>query len=138
MGTGPLRGAPADKDKVWSAIKGVPLQMEGTVIKASPTELQIAASQDDIDAKRADIVITMSGTIPAKLMPQEGSTLDFRRDACFLHPKPVCDDDGEGCVADQGRAGKTRSTSPSQIQHMSSGVRIERAAVSLPIFCSGS
>ena len=31
-------GAPADAEKVWSAIKGVPLQMEGTVIKASPTE----------------------------------------------------------------------------------------------------
>jgi tetratricopeptide (TPR) repeat protein len=70
-------GAPADADKVWSAIKGVALQMEGTVIKASPTELQIAASQDDIDQKRADIVITMGGTIPAKLMPAEGSTLDF-------------------------------------------------------------
>ena len=70
-------GAPADAEKVWSVIKGVPLQMEGTVITASPTELQIAASQDDIEAKRADIVVTMSGTIPAKMMPQEGSTLDF-------------------------------------------------------------
>ncbi len=57
-------GAPADAEKVWSAIMGVPFQMEGTVIKAAPTELQIAASQDDIDAKRADIVITMSVTIP--------------------------------------------------------------------------
>jgi tetratricopeptide (TPR) repeat protein len=70
-------GAPADAEKVWTAIKGAALQMEGTVIKASPTELQIAASQDDIEAKRADIVVTMGGTIPAKLMPQEGGTLDF-------------------------------------------------------------
>src|ERR1700691_4669221 len=51
--------------------------MEATVLKAGPTELQIAASQDDIDAKRADIVLTMSGTIPPKLMPAERSTLDF-------------------------------------------------------------
>jgi tetratricopeptide (TPR) repeat protein len=81
-------GAPADAEKVWSAIKGVPLQMEGTVIKASPTELQIAASQDDIDAKRADIVVTMGGTIPAKLMPQEGSTLDFEGTPVSYTPSP--------------------------------------------------
>jgi tetratricopeptide (TPR) repeat protein len=81
-------GAPADADKVWSVIKGVPLQMEGTVIKAAPTELQIAASQDDIDAKRADIVVTMGGTIPAKLMPKEGSTLDFEGTPASYTPSP--------------------------------------------------
>jgi hypothetical protein len=81
-------GAPGDADKVWSAIKGVPLQMEGTVIKAAPTELQMAASQDDIDQKRADIVITMGGTIPAKMMPQEGSTLDFAGTPLSYAPSP--------------------------------------------------
>jgi hypothetical protein len=81
-------GSPADAEKVWSAIKGAPLQMEGTVIKASPTELQIAASQDDIDQKRADIVVTMGGTIPAKLMPQEGSTLDFEGTPVSYTPTP--------------------------------------------------
>jgi tetratricopeptide (TPR) repeat protein len=81
-------GAPADTDKVWTAIKGVALQMEGTVIKASSTELQIAASQDDIDAKRADIVVTMGGTIPAKLMPAEGSTLDFEGTPVSYTPSP--------------------------------------------------
>jgi len=81
-------GAPADAEKVWSVIKGVSLQMEGTVIKASPTELQIAASQDDIDKKRADIVITMGGTIPAKLMPQEGATLDFEGTPASYTPSP--------------------------------------------------
>ncbi|SPE44797.1 conserved exported hypothetical protein [Candidatus Sulfotelmatobacter sp. SbA7] len=70
-------GTPEDADKVWSVIKGVPLQMEATVLKPGDTELQIAASQDDIDAKRADIILTMTGTIPAKLMPAAGSTLDF-------------------------------------------------------------
>jgi len=81
-------GAPADADKVWSVIKGVALQMEGTVIKAASTELQIAASQDDIDQKRADIVITMGGTIPAKLMPQVGSTLDFEGTPVSYTPNP--------------------------------------------------
>ena len=71
-------GSQEDQDKVWSAIKGVPLQMEATVLKASSTELDIAASQDDIDKKQADIKLTMDGTIPAKLMPTEGGTLDFQ------------------------------------------------------------
>ncbi|MBZ5703734.1 MAG: hypothetical protein LAN63_00095 [Acidobacteriia bacterium] len=71
------KGTPEAADKVWSLIKGLSLQMEGQVIKVSPTELQIAASQDDIEKNRADIILTMNTTIPAKLMPKEGGTLDF-------------------------------------------------------------
>jgi tetratricopeptide (TPR) repeat protein len=81
-------GAQADADKVWSAIKGVALQMEGTVIAATSTEVQIAASQDDIDQTRADIVVTMGGTIPAKLMPQVGGTLDFEGTPVSYTPSP--------------------------------------------------
>jgi len=81
-------GAPADADKVWSVIKGVALQMEGTVISTTSTEVQIAASQDDIDQKRADIVVTMGGTIPAKLMPQAGATLDFEGTPVSYVPSP--------------------------------------------------
>jgi hypothetical protein len=71
-------GSPEDAEKVWSVIKGVPLQMEATVIQATPTEVQVAASQDDIDQKRADIVVTMSGPIPARLIPKEAGTFDFQ------------------------------------------------------------
>jgi tetratricopeptide (TPR) repeat protein len=81
-------GSPEDADKVWSVIKGVALQMEATVLKPGATELQIAASQDDIDAKRADIVLTMTGTIPPKLMPAEGSTLDFEGTPVSYTPNP--------------------------------------------------
>jgi len=81
-------GSPEDQDKVWSVIKGVSMQMEGTVISAAPTELGIAASQDDIDAKRSDITLTMSGTIPAKLMPKESSTLDFEGTPVSYTPNP--------------------------------------------------
>ena len=81
-------GTPEDQDKVWSVIKGVPLQMEATVLKAVPTELQIAASQDDIDAKRPDITLTMTGTIPPKLMPTEGGTLDFEGTPVSYTPSP--------------------------------------------------
>jgi len=70
-------GKPEDAEKVWNVIKGLPLQMEGIVISVSPTKLEIAASQDDIEKKRADIELTMMGPIPARLMPKEGATLDF-------------------------------------------------------------
>lgn len=71
-------GVPEDQDKVWSVIKGKPLQMEGNVMAVtSNTELQIAASADDIEAKRSDITLTMSGPIPAAKMPKEGDTFDF-------------------------------------------------------------
>jgi hypothetical protein len=70
-------GKPEVADKVWSVIKGLSLQMEGIVIRASETQLELAASQDDIDQKRTDIILTMTGPIPAKLMPKEGATLDF-------------------------------------------------------------
>jgi hypothetical protein len=81
-------GASEDAEKVWSVIKGVPLQMEATVIQATPTEVQVAASQDDIDQKRADIVVTMSGPIPARLVPKETGTFDFQGTPQSYVPSP--------------------------------------------------
>jgi hypothetical protein len=71
-------GTPEDQDKVWNVIKNVPLQMEGNVIEVtSPTELHIAGSQDDIEQKRADITLTMSGPIPKLRMPKPDDVFDF-------------------------------------------------------------
>jgi tetratricopeptide (TPR) repeat protein len=71
-------GTPEDQAKVWDVIKNVPLQMEGNVIEAtSNTELHIAASQDDIEQKRPDITLTMTGPIPAARLPKAGDVFDF-------------------------------------------------------------
>ena len=71
-------GTPEDQDKVWNVIKNVPLQMEGKVIEvASPTEVHLAGSEDDIEQKRVDITLTMSGPIPAVRMPKQDDTFDF-------------------------------------------------------------
>jgi tetratricopeptide (TPR) repeat protein len=71
-------GTPEDAEKVWSALKGKPLQMQAFVIGVdSSTKLNLAGSQDDIDAKRADIDLTMSGPIPTARMPKEGAD-DFK------------------------------------------------------------
>jgi hypothetical protein len=81
-------GAQTDADTVWNVIKGVPLQMEGQVIHATPTKIEVAASQDDIDQKRADIILNMAGPIPAKLMPKDGATLDFEGVPTSYTPSP--------------------------------------------------
>ena len=81
-------GKPEDQDKVWSVIKGIPLQMEGLVISATATEVQIAESQDDIDQKRADIVVQMSGNIPDRLMPKVGANLQFEGTPVSYTPSP--------------------------------------------------
>ena len=81
-------GKPEDAEKVWNVIKGLPLQMEGIVISVSPTQLEIAASQDDIEKKRADIQLNMTGPIPARLMPKEGGVLDFEGVPASYTPSP--------------------------------------------------
>jgi tetratricopeptide (TPR) repeat protein len=81
-------GEKADADKVWDVIKGLPLQMEGWVIKASSAEVDIAGTQDDNDAKRADITLTMTGPIPERLMPKEGATFDFEGTPASYEPSP--------------------------------------------------
>jgi len=56
-------GTQEDQDKVWNSLKGKNLQMaEVQVISASPTKLELAASVDDIDQKRADIELAVDET----------------------------------------------------------------------------
>lgn len=82
-------GKPEDAAKVWDAIKGKPLQLGQTlVVKSTPTKLEIAASSDDIDAKRADIVVEMAAALPAKLQPKEGALLDFEGTPVSYEPSP--------------------------------------------------
>ena len=81
-------GKQEDKDKVWNAIKGQPLQMVGSVITVTPTKVQLAASVDDIEAKKLDIELTMTGPIPAKMMPKEATDLQFGGVPDSYVPKP--------------------------------------------------
>ena len=82
-------GTPEDQAKVWDVIKNVPLQMEGNVIEAtSNTQLSIAASADDIEAKRADITLTMTGPIPAIKMPKPSDAFDFEGTPNAYTPTP--------------------------------------------------
>jgi hypothetical protein len=82
-------GKQEDADKVWAFLKGKSLQFaQALVLKAEPTKLELAASQDDIDAKRADVMLEMTAAIPAKIMPKEGSTIDFEGTPTSYAPNP--------------------------------------------------
>jgi tetratricopeptide (TPR) repeat protein len=74
-------GTPEDAEKVWTALKGKPLQMVAHIISidssGKQTKLTLAGSSDDIDAKRADIDLTMGAAIPAKQMPKEDTDFQF-------------------------------------------------------------
>jgi len=80
---------PEDQEKVWSALKGKNLQMaEVQVISASPSKLQLAASVDDIDQKRADIELSFPTALPPRLMPKVGDKINFEGTPVSYTPKP--------------------------------------------------
>jgi hypothetical protein len=82
-------GTPEDVDKVWSTLKGKPLQMVAHIISIeSSSKLQLAGSSDDIDAKRADIDLTMSAAIPARQMPKADTDFQFEGTPISYVPKP--------------------------------------------------
>jgi hypothetical protein len=81
-------GKQEDQDAVWNAIKGKPVQMNGTVITATPEEIDIAGSSDDIDAKKADIKLMFEEKLPAKLIPKEGASFDFEGQPASYTPSP--------------------------------------------------
>jgi hypothetical protein len=82
-------GKPEDAEKVWSTLKGKPLQMVAHVISVdSPSSLKLAGSSDDIDAKRADIDLTMSAAIPARQIPKVDTDFQFEGTPVSYEPKP--------------------------------------------------
>ena len=82
-------GTQDDQDKVWSTLKGKNLQMaEVQVISASPTKLELAASVDDIDQKRADIELSFPGPIPARSLPKVGDKINFEGTPVSYTPSP--------------------------------------------------
>jgi len=105
-------GTPADADKVWGVLKGKPLQMAAHIISIeppskitehgksvdAPTKLKLAGSSDDIDAKRADIDLTMSAAIPAKQMPKEDTDFQFEGTPVSYVAKPFVMTMNEGAL----------------------------------------
>ena len=85
-------GNPPDAEKVWTTLKGKPLQMQAHIISidttGKATKLTLAGSEDDIEAKKADIDLTMAAAIPKKDMPKEDSDFQFQGTPTSYTPKP--------------------------------------------------
>ena len=72
----------------------------------------------------------MGGTIPAKLMPAEGSTLDFEGTPVSYTPDPVRYDDGKGRAADQGGTGKKPPSPSSSRREVGFNLKLIEGSVS--------
>jgi tetratricopeptide (TPR) repeat protein len=85
-------GTAAAVDKVWTTLKGKPLQMQAHIITidttGKATKLMLAGSEDDIEAKKADIDLTMTAAIPKKDMPKEDTDFQFQGTPTAFTPKP--------------------------------------------------
>ncbi len=81
-------GAQVDQDAVWNVIKGKPVQMNGTIISTTPTEFQIAGSEDDIEAKKADITLQFVDKLLARQIPKDGASFDFQGEPASYTPSP--------------------------------------------------
>jgi hypothetical protein len=81
-------GTQEDQDAVWNAIKGKPVQMNGTIISTEPDQFMIAGSSDDIDAKKADITLKFEDKVPARLIPKDGASFDFQGEPASYTPNP--------------------------------------------------
>ncbi len=99
-------GSQEDQDVVWNAIKGKAVQMNGTVISTTATEFMIAGSSDDIDAKKPDITLKFEETVPARLMPKAGASLDFQGEPASYTPNPFM------MVMEKGQLLKAKTTPP--------------------------
>jgi hypothetical protein len=75
-------------DTVWNAIKDKAVKLQASVISAAPTAVKLAGSDDDIEAKKADIGLTMGKPIPARLVPQAGAMMAFQGTVSSYTPNP--------------------------------------------------
>jgi hypothetical protein len=101
-------GAQADQDTVWNAIKGKPVQMNGTIVSTTPTAFMIAGSSDDIEAKKADITLKFEDNVPAKMIPKDGASFDFQGEPASYTPSPFM------MVMEKGRLLNTKPAAPAK------------------------
>jgi hypothetical protein len=88
-------------ETVWNAIKDKALRFSALVITASPSKVTLAGSSDDIDAKTADITLTLEKPLPTKLVPAVGSMANFRGTASSYTANPFLMTMTDGVLLDK-------------------------------------
>jgi hypothetical protein len=74
-----FNGKPEDAQKVWDVMKGQRVEVPGKVVSASPTQVQLAVTEDNQASNKADFTINMK--TPLKTPPTVGANATF--DATF-------------------------------------------------------
>jgi len=64
-------GSPDDVAKLWDAIKAKTTSLQGTVIASTPTQVQLAVSDDSVAAKTADFTFNLT---PPEDIPEPKAT----------------------------------------------------------------
>ncbi|HVM91558.1 MAG TPA: bacterial transcriptional activator domain-containing protein [Terriglobales bacterium] len=104
-------GNPPDAEKVWTTLKGKPLVMQAHIISidaaVKATKLMLAGSEDDIEAKKADIDLTMAAAIPKKDMPKEDTDFQFQATPTSYTAKPFIMTMNEGAMIVKSAPKKT-------------------------------
>jgi len=88
-------------DTVWSAIKGKAVKLVASVISAEASTLQLAGSDDDIDAKKSDITLHMAKPIPSRLTPQASNMQAFQGTLESYTPSPFMMTMTDGILLDK-------------------------------------
>ena len=88
-------------DTVWNALKGKAVKLGANVISATTTKAMLAGSDDDIEAKKADIDLTMAKPLPAKLVPAAGTLMTFQGTVSSYTPNPFTMTMTEGVLLDK-------------------------------------
>lgn len=71
-------GKKEDAEAVWAVVKGKPVRLIASTIEATRESLQLAGSQDDIEAKKADITITLKEPLAVARVPKAGAQLTIQ------------------------------------------------------------
>jgi hypothetical protein len=87
-------------DTVWNAIKDKAVKLVAQVVTPGASSVQLAGSEDDIEAKKADISLTMTKAIPARLLPQTGAQMAFQGTIQSYTPNPFMMTFNEGILLD--------------------------------------
>jgi hypothetical protein len=97
-------------DTVWNAIKGKAVKLGANVISATASSVQLAGSEDDIDAKKADITLTMAKPITSRQMPTVGALTNFQGTVSTYTPNPFMMNMTDGILLDKN--GNPLSSTP--------------------------
>jgi len=108
-------GNQAAADTVWNTIKDKAVKLGASVISASASSMSLAGSEDDIEAKKADITVSMTKPLPTKLVPQVGAQIFFQGTVSSYTPNPFMLTFTDGVLLD--KSGNPVSTAAAPAHH---------------------